>query len=49
MSGIFEELTKPGFSISQDDLGKTKRLLGLGVAYLGLVLTKTDQDKRPRS
>jgi hypothetical protein len=34
-----------GFLTSQDDLGKTKRSLGLGAAYLGLVLTKTDQDK----
>ena len=37
------EASNPGFSISQDDLGKTKQALGLGVAYLGLVLTKTDQ------
>jgi hypothetical protein len=32
-----------GFLTSQDDLGKTKRSLGLGAAYLGLVLTKTGQ------
>jgi hypothetical protein len=25
--------TRPGFSTSQDDLGKTKRSLGLGAAY----------------
>jgi hypothetical protein len=37
-------LHRSGFSISQDDLGKTKQALGLGAAYLGLVLTKTDQD-----
>src|ERR1700733_9262516 len=36
--------TESGFSISQDDLGKTKSW----AAYLGLVLTNTDQDKRPR-
>ena len=27
-------LRRPGFSTSQDDLGKTKRSLGLGASYL---------------
>jgi hypothetical protein len=34
---------RTGFSISQDDLGKTKRLVGLGAVYLGLVFPWLDK------